>query len=73
MSAIRTESTVENVGRTPPARITSADFRKRAQHYRLAAALADIPREATMFDQLAVMFEQMARRFWSTSTRPEAH
>jgi len=53
----------EQVKRSPPARVTSADFRKRAQHYRLASALADIPRDAAMFDELASMFDQIACRF----------
>ena len=53
----------EQVKRSPPARVTSADFRKRAQHYRLASALTDIPRDAAMFDELASMFDQIASRF----------
>ena len=53
----------EQVKRSPPARVTSADFRKRAQHYRLASALTDIPRDAAMFDELASMFDQIACRF----------
>jgi hypothetical protein len=53
----------EQVKMSLPAQVTSADFRKRAKHYRLAAALADIPRDAAMFDELASMFEQIARRF----------
>jgi hypothetical protein len=51
----------EQVKRSPQA--TSADFRKRAQHYRLASALTDIPRDAAMFDELASMFNQIACRF----------
>jgi hypothetical protein len=53
----------EQVKRSPPAQVTSADFRKRAQHYRLASALADIPRDAAMFDELASMFDQIACLF----------
>ena len=53
----------EQVKRSPPAQVTSADFRKRAQHYRLASALTDIPRDAAMFDELASMFDQIACRF----------
>ena len=58
----------KQVKRSPPARVTSADFRKRAQHYRLASAVTDIPRDAAMFDELASMFDQIACRFG----RPEA-
>jgi hypothetical protein len=39
----------EQVKMSPPGRMTSADFRKRAQ-YRLTAALTDIPRDAALFD-----------------------
>ena len=53
----------EQVKRSLPAQVTSADFRKRAQHYRLASALTDIPRDAAMFDELASMFDQIACRF----------
>ena len=53
----------EQVKMSLPAQVTSADFRKRAQHYRLASALTDIPRDAAMFDELASMFDQIACRF----------
>ena len=53
----------EQIKRSLPTQVTSADFRKRAQHYRLASALADIPRDAAMFDELASMFDQIACRF----------
>jgi hypothetical protein len=53
----------EQVKRSPPAQVTSADFRKRAQQYRLASALTDIPRDVAMFDELACMFDQIACRF----------
>jgi hypothetical protein len=59
----------EQVKRSPPAQVTSADFRKRAQHYRLASALTDIPRDVTMFDELASMFDQIACRFGLAETR----
>jgi hypothetical protein len=46
-----------------PAEVTSAAFSKRAQHYRLASALTDIPRDAALFDELASMFDQIACQF----------
>jgi hypothetical protein len=59
----------EQVKRSRPAQATSADFRKRAQHYRLASALTDIPRDAAMFDELASMFDQIACHFSLAETR----
>jgi hypothetical protein len=53
----------EQVKRSLPAQVTSADFLKWAQHRRLASALMDIPRDAVMFDELASMFDQIACRF----------
>jgi hypothetical protein len=59
----------EQVKRSLPALVTSADFRKRAQHYRLASALTDVPRDAAMFDEIASMFDQIACRFGRAETR----
>ncbi len=58
----------EQVKMSLPAQVTSADFRKRAQHYRLASALTDIPRDAAMFDEPASMFDQIACRFGRAET-----
>jgi hypothetical protein len=44
-------------------RTASADFRKRARHYRFAAALTNTPRDVATFDGLAAMFDQIACRF----------
>lgn len=42
---------------------TSAWLRERARQYRLAAALADCPRDEAMFCDLAMMFDQLGARF----------
>jgi len=42
---------------------TSAHLRQRARDYRLAAAVADCPREEVMFCDLAMMFDQLAYEF----------
>lgn len=42
---------------------TSAHLRRRARHYRLAAAVADCPRDELMFCDLAMMFDQLAHEF----------
>ena len=42
---------------------TSAHLRGRARQYRLAAAVADCPRDATIFCDLAMMFDQLAYDF----------
>jgi hypothetical protein len=42
---------------------TSADFRERARHYRLAEAIADAPRDVEMFHDLATMFERLSEDF----------
>ena len=47
----------------PPIRITSAHFRERARHYRLAEAIADAPRDIEMFHDLATMFERLSEDF----------
>ena len=60
MGATRDESSKEQVKMSPPAKIISADFRKRARHYRFAVALKDTPRDAVTFDGLAAMFDQIA-------------
>jgi hypothetical protein len=63
MGATRDESSKEQVKMSPPAKITLADFSKRARHYRFAVALTDTPRDAVTFDGLAAMFDQIACRF----------
>jgi hypothetical protein len=47
----------------PPRRITSAHFRERARHYRLAETIADTPRDVEMFHDLATMFERLSEDF----------
>jgi hypothetical protein len=42
---------------------TSARLRGRARQYRLAAALADCPRDEAMFCDLAMMFDKLAYDF----------
>lgn len=44
-------------------RITPSDFRERARHYRLAAAVSDLPREVAFFEELATMFDRIALDF----------
>jgi hypothetical protein len=51
------------IASTPPRRITSVDFRQRARHYQLAAAMSDAPRDVETFLDLAMMFEQLAEQF----------
>jgi hypothetical protein len=48
---------------SPPGRITSVHFRERARYYRLAAAIADAPRDVATFCDLAMMFERLAEDF----------
>src|SRR5262249_37654063 len=48
---------------SPSRRVTSVHFRQRARHYRLAAALADAPRDVEMFLDLATMFEVLSAQF----------
>jgi hypothetical protein len=52
----------------PPRRNTSNPFRQRAKHYRLAAAVADAPRDVAMFGDLAMMFDRIADHFVRTGT-----
>jgi hypothetical protein len=42
---------------------TSAHLRRRARHYRLAAAVADCSQDELMFCDLAMMFDQLAHEF----------
>jgi len=42
---------------------TSAYLRGRARQYRLAAAVADCPRDVSVFCDLAMMFDQLAHDF----------
>ena len=54
---------------------TSAHLRGRARQYRLAAAVADCPRDELMFCDMAMMFDQLAyqfRRFENTRHRAPA-
>ena len=66
MGATRDESSKEQVKMSSPAKMTSADFRKRARHYRFAAALTDTPRDAVTFDGPAAMFDQIVCHFSSS-------
>ena len=45
---------------SPSSQVTSAHFRQRAIHYRLAAAVSDTRRDVEMFLDLATMFEQLS-------------
>ena len=45
------------------AKPTSAHFRERARHYRLAEAIADAPRDVEMFHDLATLFERLSEDF----------
>jgi len=45
------------------AKPTSAHFRERARHYRLAEAIADAPRDVEMFHDLATMFKRLSEDF----------
>jgi hypothetical protein len=65
MSVTRADVSREQVEGSSPVRTTSADFHKRARHYRFAAALTNTPRDVATFDGLAAMFDQIARRFSS--------
>ena len=49
--------------------VTSASFLRRARHYRLAAAVADAPRDAKMFLDLATMFELLSEQFARAEAR----
>ena len=53
-----------------PEGITSAHFRQRAIHYRLAAAMSDVPQEVETLVNLARMFEQLAQQFARVESRP---
>jgi hypothetical protein len=48
---------------SPFKHITSIDFFRRAQHYRLAAAITDNQRDVQMFCELAMMFDEIACAF----------
>jgi hypothetical protein len=71
MSATRSELPHLHVIHNPSRRITSDDFRKRAKHYRLAAALADAPQSAAMLDELATMFDRLAHDFRRAEAGPQ--
>jgi hypothetical protein len=49
--------------------ITSIDFFRRAQHYRLAAALTDDQHDVEVFSELAMMFDQIAYAFERIETK----
>ena len=54
---------------SPSSQVTSAHFRQRAIHYRLAAAVSDTRRDVEMFLDLATMFEQLSAQFARAETR----
>ena len=43
--------------------VTASDFRQRAKHYRIAAALTDDTRYKEQFYDLAFMFDRIAEKF----------
>ena len=49
-----------------PSRITPVHFRERAKQYRLAAAVAEAPRDVAMFSDLARIFDKLAQN-WTGS------
>ena len=53
----------EQIEQSWPPRITSDHLRQRARCYRLAAAIADVPRDVATFGALAMMFDRIARDF----------
>jgi hypothetical protein len=55
--------------KSPARRVTAVHFRERARQYRLAAAIADAPRDVAMFRELAMMFEQLAEDFARAQTK----
>jgi hypothetical protein len=55
-----------------PKGITSVHFRRRARHYRLAAAITDAPRDVEMFLDLAMMFERLSEHFARAEARPHS-
>jgi hypothetical protein len=69
MSAISGKSPVDTVVSFRSAAITAAHFRERARHYRLAAAVADVNRDALTFSDLAAMFDQIAESFGEAEAR----
>ena len=70
MRATQAELSEEQIKRSPPLRMTSDDFHKRAKYYRLAAAVTDIRQDAVMFNDLAMMFDQIAYEFDQAEARP---
>ena len=56
-----------------PEAITSVGFLQRARHYRLAAAMADAPRDVEMFLDLATMFERLSEDFARAEVRLHSH
>ena len=54
---------------SPSRQVTSVQFRQRAIHYRLAAAVSDVPRDVEMFLDLATMFELLSSQFVQAEAR----
>jgi hypothetical protein len=54
---------IERTRSLPNASVTPAQFRKRATHYRLAAAVTDNPKDVEAFCDLANMFDRIAIDF----------
>ena len=55
----------------PAWRLTPFHLRERARLYRFAAALANAPGDMTMFRDLAMSFEQLARQFGQAKARSQ--
>ena len=55
--------------RSRPRAITSVSFLRRARHYRLAAAMSDVPRDVKMFLDLAMMFDLVSEQFARVEAR----
>jgi hypothetical protein len=54
---------------SPSKTTTSVQFRLRARHYRLAAAISDAPREVAMFRDLAWTFDRLSEDFARAEAR----
>jgi hypothetical protein len=63
MSSTRAKPLERRIEQTSLQDITPDHFRARAKHYRLAAALANVPRDAADLRELALMFDQIAGDF----------
>lgn len=56
----------------PKRQITSMHLRRRARHYRLAAAVSDVRWNEDTFLDLATMFERLSEHFARAEARPHS-